>query len=282
MTASLSVTIAWSRTLNVNRSLQGFRFVSEIQTSISVVRLQYHWSENDKMKGLNTNNLMFAKYVHRLHVMENTPVTMLRSDEELYSRVQRKLDEILLEVNHITETHERNSVMERWWVLGCSLMSMRFDGNFTIELKVREIDVFGCTPIWDRRLEEIILDVPTHNSILVIDWSPTNQVKSIWLLRCRFVYSVKLRWWYFATVPFINHLLLFMCRIIKRYATSWHCRCFWILMFCPIPFSMKRCRTLCSWNQIVWMMNHSSYGSHAELHCQQSTCRPKFCLCLIA
>ena len=66
------------------------------------------------MKGLNTNNLMFAKYVHRLHVMENTPVTMLRSDEELYSRVQRKLDEILLEVNHITETHERNSVMERW------------------------------------------------------------------------------------------------------------------------------------------------------------------------
>ena len=99
MTASLSVTIAWSRTLNVNRSLQRLLWCSNGIHG-------FHWSccalcpmishngywclilevKMNKMNGLNTNNLMSANYVHRfhrdcivlfVHVFDNTPVTML-------------------------------------------------------------------------------------------------------------------------------------------------------------------------------------------------------------
>ena len=54
-----------------------------------------------------------------VHVMDNTPVTCLEvakscNQECSLDREALGLDEILLEVNHITETHERNSVMERW------------------------------------------------------------------------------------------------------------------------------------------------------------------------
>ena len=96
------------------------------------------------------------------------------------------LDEILLEVNHITEhtISNNNSVMERW-----------FDRNFTIELKVREIDW-----VW-----------------LYANLKSNAGRDNYW--RCSARYSIlshrlitnKSRWCLLG-IRFTQHLLLFVCR----------------------------------------------------------------------